>query len=371
MRAAPAIRSTLLVVLALWAPACGGTETASPRPQTEGHVAFRDPELGVAGMLPKGWHRARALTSLVVPREVLALASYPLRGGSRAGECAPASAREDMPADGAFVWLLEYRPLRGDVWADLPRERFPPRPDRFELRRADLERGVSCFPSPGRMTTFRAAGRPFQLLVAFGEPAPDERLAQVRDVLDSLRFERLPPPPPDPYAHWPLVNDNPGDSLRPPPGWAATAAMFPPGQASRPRPLFFASNLPLQGLPRELVPSVDALPAPFPFAALNAFPPSGVLLWVVEEAKGGPSPRFPSIDRGWPSRSSFVETPTTVAPELSSLRAGGSFRGYRFSVWVVRGARASEDDVALALKSGSSLAVSGCSRDGVQDCPGG
>ena len=92
---------------------------------------------------------------------------------------------------------------------------------------------------------------------------------------------------------------------------------------------------------------------------------------MVEEAKGGPSPRFPSIDRGWPSRSSFVETPTTVAPELSSLRAGGSFRGYRFSVWVVRGARASEDDVALALKSGSSLAVSGCSRDGIQDCPGG
>ena len=371
MRAGLSLRVTLVVALVLSVSACGGVERSSGDDGGGGLVGFRDRELGVAGAHPEGWHRARALTNLVVPREVLALATYPLRGGSRAGECAPASAREDMPADGAFVWLLEYRPLRGDVWADLPRERFPPRPDTFELRRTDLERGVSCFPGPGRMTTFSAAGRPFQLLVALGERAPDERLAQVRDVLDSLRFERLPSPPPDPYAHWPLVNDNPGDSLRPPPGWPATAAMFPPAKTPRPRPLFFASNLPLPGLPHELVPHVDRLPAPFPSAALDSFPPTGVLLWVVDEAKGEPSPEFPRIDRGWPSRSSFVETPTTIAPRLRWLRAGGSFRGYRFSVWIASGAQASEDDVRLAVKSGSSLAVSGCRRDGVQDCPDG
>jgi hypothetical protein len=222
------------------------------------------------------------------------------------------------------------------------------------------------------MTTFSASDRPFQLLVAFGERAPDERLAQVRAVLDSLRFERLPPPPPDPYAGWPLVNDNPGDSLRPPPGWPATASMFLPGKTPRPRPLFFASNVPLPGLPQRLVPHVDELPAPFPRAALDDFPPAGVLLWVLEEEKGGPSPGYPTVERGWPSPSAFAGIRTKLAPdapELRWLRAGGSFRGYRFSVWVASGSRASEDDLRLAVKSGASLAVSGCWRDGVQDCP--
>jgi hypothetical protein len=53
---------------------------------------------------------------------------------------------------------------------------------------------------PGYSTTFRAAGRPFQLLVAFGRWPTDELLAEVLAILDSLEFERLPPPPPDPYA---------------------------------------------------------------------------------------------------------------------------------------------------------------------------
>jgi hypothetical protein len=362
-----AFRATLVVALVLSISGCGGGERNSPA--AAGHVGFRDAAMGVAGEYPQGWHRVRALTNLVLPREVLALATYPLRGGDRAGECAPASAREDMPPDGAFVWLLEYRPPRGEVWADLSRSRFPPRRIPFELRRADLQAGVSCFAGPALSTTFSAADRPFQLLVAFGKRAPDERLAQVRAVLDSLRFEPLPAPPPDPYAGWPLVNDNPGDSLRPPPGWPSATAMFRPGGTPRPRPLFFASNLPLPGLPQKPVPYVDELPGPFPHAALDAFPATGVLVWVLEEDKAAPSPGYPPIDRDWPSRADFHELPTKVAPELRWLRAGGSYRGYRFSVWIAAGARASARDVALAIESVTSLAVSGCWRDGVHDCP--
>jgi hypothetical protein len=81
--------------------------------------------------------------------------------------------------------------------------------------------------------------------------------------------------------------------LRPPPSWPATAAMFPPATTPRPRPLFFASNRPLPGLPQKLVPFVHELPGPFPSLALADFPSEGVLLWIAEEAKGEPSPQFP------------------------------------------------------------------------------
>ena len=342
--------------------------------QEGGFVRFEDPAVGISGRYPAGWYRARALTQQSDPREVLALATYPLRGGAEAGECAPDTARADIPPDGTFVWLLEYQPSRG-FGVDLPRDRFRPRPAHFEIGRSDLapaNENLWCFSGPGYTTTFRAADRPFQLLVAFGAQPTDERLAEVNGVLDSLVFEPLPAPPPDPYAGWPSVNDNPGDSLRPPPGWPATAAMFRPGTTPRPRPLFFASNRPLAGLPPKIVTFVPELPGPFPSSALVDFPSDGVLLWVLEDEKGEASPDFPPIGRDWPERADFrqAEAPTQAPPELRWRRAGGSFRGYRFSSWIASGPQASGEDLKLALKSASSLAVSGCGREASDDCRG-
>ncbi len=350
-------RALVVPVVGLLATGCGGGHRS---------LSFRDAKVGLSGRYPSGWHRARAVTRLVEPRELLAIATYPLRGGSETGECAPSHAREDMPSGGTFIWLIEYRPTQGAVWADLRRARFPRRPTHFKLRRSSLRKGISCVTGPGYSTTFRAADRPLQLLVAFGGRPTDGRLAQVGSILDSLKFDRLPPPPPDPYARWPMINDNPGDSLRPPPGWPATAAMFPPARTPRPRALFFASNLPLRGLPDRLVPYVDKLPGPFPYAALHAFPRKAVLVWVLEELKGGPSRQFAAIGRGWPR---LEQTPTMVAPQLRWLSSGGSARGYRFSVWIARGADASAGDLRLALKSARSLGISTCGRDGGA-CPG-
>jgi hypothetical protein len=308
----------------------------------------------------------------VDPREVLVLATYPLRGGAEAGECAPDHAREDMPAGGAFIWLLEYRPTRGDPWSEVKRERFPPKPRSFALDRSDLEEGVSCFLGPSFSTTFRAADRPFQLLVAFGGRPTDARLAEVRDILDSLAFDELPPPPPDPYAGWPLVHAEPGDSLRPPPGWPAAAALVEPGETPRPRPLFFAANAPLAGLPSTLSSSYENLPRPFPEEAVaDGFPREGVLLWVVEERPGDRSAEFDAIDREWPQRDDFepAEPPIRAGGELGWLRARGSWYGYRFAIWIAAGPDASSDDRDLALKAGASLEVSGCFRDSLTDCP--
>lgn len=351
------------------APA-GALERQAPREvRVDGSVHFHDPQIGLAVEYPAGWHRERAVTGLVVPREILVLASYPLRRGGTAGECAPDHARADMPVDGTFIWLLEYRPPRGDVWATVRRSGFPPNASGLEVRAGDLAKNVSCFPGSGYSTSFDAAGRPLQLLVAFGSRPNAEQLREANAILRSLRFEELPPPPPDPYAGWPLVHTNPGDSLRPPPGWPASAAMFPLEKTPKPRPLFFAANRALRGLPGKLVAHVDALPGPFPTAARgDAFPDDGVLLWVLEEEPGGESEAFPHITRRWPVDFEDAEPPTSSASGLRWRRAGGSFRGHRFTVWIVAGPDASDADVGLAHKSAASLAVSGCFRDSFVDC---
>src|SRR6266540_2370766 len=162
-----AVSAVVVSVVAL--AGCGGDRVgagASPSSATnstgDGLVRFHDSETGVAGRYPDGWHRARALTNQVLPREVLTLATYPLRGGAKAGECAPDTARADMPPD-----------------------RFPPRPSRFRIPRERLA-PVSCFDGPGYSTTFRAADRPFQLLVAFGREPSDDRLNEVESILDRL-----------------------------------------------------------------------------------------------------------------------------------------------------------------------------------------
>ena len=384
------LRRILLVVAAMAASGCGGVETSAERSRPlpaevadPGRRACaagspretrRDAELGISYSYPCDWHRPPApLTRSIDPREVLALATYPLGGrGEGGGPCVAAGAAvAAMPRSGALIWLLEYRPPRGDVWADLPRERFPHRPERFELSRDDLQPGL-CGAGLGTSVAFRDADRPFQLWLLMGDEVSDARLGEIREILDGLRFDELPAPPPDPYAGWPLINDNPGDSLRPPPGWAAAAAMFPPGATRRPRPLFFASNRPLLGLPQKLVPHVDELPGPWPaHAVANDFPDDGVLLWVLEEESGEASQEFPPIDRTWPGAADFrpADVLTKPNPELRWLRAGGSFRGYRFSVWIAAGAASTAADRALAVKSAGSLAVSGCWRDGYDDCP--
>lgn len=333
-----------------------------------GDVRFDDPATGVSGRYPAGWHRARALTNVDEPREVLALATYPLRTGAEGGECAPATARDDMPPDGTFIWLLEYR-------HDALVERASPRPAHFAIGRRNLvpaTEDLDCFPRPGYRADFRVAGRAFELFVAFGQEPTTAQLDAVNGILDSLAFEPQPVPPPDPYAGWPSVNDNPGDSLRPPPGWPASAAMFRL-DTPRPRALFFASNRPLTGLPQELVPYVRGeLPGPFPSAALANFPADGVLLWVSEEPKGVASSQFPPIGRDWPERADFRDTvaPAEPAPGVRWLRAGGSFGGSRFLLWIAAGPKATGGDLELAMKSGASLAVSSCPRDAEDACPG-
>lgn len=358
----------LLVVAAfvLTASAAAGVE-ATPPPL----VHFGDRSARLSLSYPRGWQLRKGLTDLIYPRERLVLASYPLPRHDTEGECEPKKSLARIPADGTFLSLLEYRPQRGSVWADLRRRDFPPLPRHIRINRRSFRQGIGCYGGPALSLTFRIAERPFQLFIAVGAKASDARLTELARTLDSLRAAPLPPPPPDPYAGWPLLTDESGDSFRPPPGWAASAT-FKPRDLPRPRTLFFASNLPLQGLPHVLVKSVPELPAPFPSTAFDSFPPSGVLLWIVEEQSGDVDGDFPTIGRQWPHGTFAAANvgPAAQWPGLTWLRARGSFRGYRFSAWLALGQQASAADRTLALKSVDALALSACLRERVPgSCP--
>jgi hypothetical protein len=343
------------------------TVAAAPAPT----IHFVDREAALSLRYPRGWHRPARLTKIIYPRERLALASHPLPRNDTIGECQAQHSLERMPPDGVFIYLLEFRPPRGKVWAEIRRRDFRPRPKPFRITHRSPQRNVGCYQGRSYALMFRDADRPFRLFVAFGDKVSSTRIAQAQAVLNSLRF-RPPPPPPDPYAGWALLTTESGDSLRPPPGWPASAT-FMPRSLPRPRPLFFTSNMPLPGLPAKLVSTVKQLPTPFPTQALDAFPATAVLLWVLEEPKGGPSAAFPAMIRHWPA-GAFQPArngPAMQWPTLAWLRAGGSFRGYRFSVWIVSGPDASQSDRALAPKSAASLALSGCLRDNTTHCPEG
>ena len=259
-----------------------------------------DQEAGVAVTRPKDWHLVQPpISGLVEPAERLLLTSYPAQRG---GSCGPDRALRAMPPGGALVYLFEYRPRVGDPWRGLRRRDFPRRPARFALQQSALA-SYECIRAPSYLIRFRDADRPFQLHVVLGPRATAARRAQVLRVLDSLRFEALPPPPPDPYAGWRHVDEELGDSLRVPPGWSAGTTTSPRRYA-RPRSLLFASNARLDGLPPA---SPDRTPRRLPARIpANALPPDGVLLWVREERTGPPTTAFPRRPAAiWPRPEDF------------------------------------------------------------------
>jgi hypothetical protein len=265
-----------------------------------------------------------------------------------------------MPADGALIFVLEYRPARGPVWTDgIRRSAFPPRPAHLRLPRrqpADYE----CF-GRGYLLKFRDADRPLQVMVALGSKATAARRRGIEHVLDGLRFSPLPPPPPDPYEGWPTLINESGDSLRAPPRWTSLVTGVPP-RLPRPRTLFLAAIEPLAGLPAGRRVTVGALPAPGVTPGLTQLSPHAVVLWLTEAARGGPSPAFPALAarRPWPAPADFRglrRGPAERWPALAWRRAGMSWRGLRFAAWIAAAPSASTSSIAEAEQSAASVAL--------------
>jgi hypothetical protein len=139
-------------------------------------------QAGISIVVPSGWHVALRLTGLAEPFERFTLASFPLHPPPRIdASCGPTQAVATMPADGALAFLFEY-PTTGVS----SRQSFPPQPNHFALP-AGPSQPYECF-GQGWMLHFRAAGRPFQVMIALGPHAGANRGLLLR-ALSSLHVD--------------------------------------------------------------------------------------------------------------------------------------------------------------------------------------
>jgi hypothetical protein len=144
---------------------------------------------GLTVTLPPGWRAARAsLTpALRDPREVLAVATFPLRYRQTACAHVAGSALEDLGPDDAFITLQERGLDPSSSWAD-----FPERPAHFGPRLGGPSEASACVPSAhfsDHWFGFTAGGRHFHADVAFGPRASAATRARAWAVLDSLRVD--------------------------------------------------------------------------------------------------------------------------------------------------------------------------------------
>jgi hypothetical protein len=164
---------------------CGTQTAATPSP----HVV-RDPVHGVTVALPPGWERAAASLTpgLTDPREVLAVATFPLHYRESACGHMPTSALEDLGPHDAFVTLQERGLDPQSTWAD-----FPQRPAHFGPELGGQSEVSGCAPG-ARFTDhwfgFSDGDRHFHVLVAFGPDASDAVQREAWGVLDSLEIDR-------------------------------------------------------------------------------------------------------------------------------------------------------------------------------------
>lgn len=176
------------LVAAVLATGCGATGEVAPefRPGSEGS-RITDVRHGYSAALPAGWYRARRnLTpQLVDPREILSVATYPLRYQRRA-PCripgCPTPALNGFRATDILMSIQERvhaRPAAEDVAIDL------------ERRQAGRGGTGNC--TRGRVAwyafeAFAEAGRSLYVLVVVGTRAPATARADLKRVLGSLRF---------------------------------------------------------------------------------------------------------------------------------------------------------------------------------------
>lgn len=150
-----------------------------PPPPAESPVAAADAAISVD--LPAAWvGKDDPVPSSSAPRVVAAYGTWDFPTG---GECGPEPALEDVPADGALVWVVEYADpgYAGD---------FIPLAPQFSI---DLQnppaRWECAAASPSRVYLFRVAGRFFEIHVAFGPDANEETIGQANGVITSLVAE--------------------------------------------------------------------------------------------------------------------------------------------------------------------------------------
>jgi hypothetical protein len=130
------------------------------------------------------------VSELTDPREILALATFPLhRHVATNCEAFAGTARTQMHRGDVVLTVQERGYDRDSAWLD-----FPPRPEPFgpDDPQSGEAGDQACGDPPGTTVywrNFSEAGRHFHTLVVAGPDAPDGVRAQAWRILDSLRFD--------------------------------------------------------------------------------------------------------------------------------------------------------------------------------------
>jgi hypothetical protein len=186
------IAATMLVALLAGGAAIlgGGSGGGSGRSVSPAGGSWSSVSIGkgISVSYPHGWHLLKApITSLTYPYDRVLLTSYPAASG---GGCSPTRAENALPPNGALIFLLEYAAAPGSVFGRPKGMEFPPQSAGFTLRPRDLA-NYECWRVPGYLMRFSAAGRLFQVHVAFGAGAAASRRAQALLILRRLRIRGL------------------------------------------------------------------------------------------------------------------------------------------------------------------------------------
>jgi len=150
----------------------------SPPPAESPEVV---PEAPISVNLPAGWiEKDDPVPGTSAPRVVAAYGTWDFPTG---GDCGPEAALQDLPTEGALVWVVEYAnpgyagdfiPLLPGFGIDLQTP-----PARWECAAG----------APSRMYLFRVGGRYFELHLALGPGAADETIRQAEGLIKSLQAE--------------------------------------------------------------------------------------------------------------------------------------------------------------------------------------
>jgi hypothetical protein len=178
----------LLIVPLLLLAGCGDERSRDERGVgSPGWTQYESSRWGYTVSYPVSWTRARRpLTpKLMAPREILSVASYPLRYRATNCEAWAGSAQQDIGDGDAFVTVREAGSRSRD------RGEFPARPRHFSAR---FDQAPQPSPCPGghgllQHVRFSDAGRNFDVLVGFGSELSDEGRREAYRTLDSLRFD--------------------------------------------------------------------------------------------------------------------------------------------------------------------------------------
>jgi hypothetical protein len=171
------VNRTLFVAFGVLLSACTQAPERTPSAtQSSPYVDYHDDEYNFDVTYPKRWSRAeQQLTILGNPKELLALATFPLRRG---GGCAPKRALEKASPTDAIVFLVEFTATTG--------MKLPRRPTSFDpLPTPHMD---ECWGIAVSTYRFQDSGGRFRVDVWLGDQASHQTRNETTEILDSLQF---------------------------------------------------------------------------------------------------------------------------------------------------------------------------------------